>query len=536
MDCTATRLPYRQTGFFTKTVLDYIDQVPAIKPFYSHASSLAGIKQAIEARKNIHTDRGILVQELKKQYAGISASSKVLANIDSLSSPSTFTITTAHQNNLFTGPLYFIYKIIHAIRLSEYLKESLPSFQFVPVFYVGSEDADLAELNHIYLEGRKLGWDTKQTGAVGRMKIDKEITKILNDIEGQLGVQPFGREITGLLKEAYKEGVDLQTATFQFVNALFGEYGLVVLLPDNAALKKQMTKVFEDDLLHQAASTVVEKTVEALHQASYKVQANPREINLFYLENNTRERIERSEKDNNWKVVNTDKQFNEEQLMDLLNRHPERFSPNVILRGLYQETILPNIAFIGGGGELAYWLQLKGLFEHYKVPFPVLVLRNSFMIIEKKWKEKMGRLQFGPEDFFLTKEELLNKLVTRDSRNDVKLNGSLNSVEELYEEFKKQAASIDSTLLRHVEALKFKTVYRLQELEKKMLRAEKRKFTDQQRQIGAVKDHLFPSGGLQERFDNISYWYAKYGKDFIKRIYESSLALEQEFILLTEKG
>jgi uncharacterized protein YllA (UPF0747 family) len=157
------------------------------------------------------------------------------------------------------------------------------------------------------------------------------------------------------------------------------------------------------------------------------------------------------------------------------------------------------------------------------------------MIIEKKWKEKMGRLQFGPEDFFLTKEELLNKLVTRDSKNDVKLNGSLNSMEELYEEFKKQAASIDSTLLRHVEALKFKTVYRLQELEKKMLRAEKRKFTDQQRQIGAVKDHLFPSGGLQERFDNISYWYAKYGKDFIKRIYESSLALDQEFILLTEK-
>ena len=159
--------------------MDYIDQVPAIKPFYSHAPSLAGIKQAIEARKNIKTDREILVQELKKQYAGISASPKVLANIDSLSSPSTFTITTAHQNNLFTGPLYFIYKIIHAIRLSEYLKESLPSFQFVPVFYVGSEDADLAELNHIYLEGNKLSWDTKQTGAVGRMKIDKEITKIL---------------------------------------------------------------------------------------------------------------------------------------------------------------------------------------------------------------------------------------------------------------------------------------------------------------------------------------------------------------------
>src|SRR5688572_17659395 len=218
MDCTATRLPYRQTGFFSKTVLDYIDQVPEIKPFFSHPPTIAGIKQAIEARKDFKTDRGTLVQELKKQYAGVNASSKVLANIDSLSSPSTFTITTAHQNNLFTGPLYFIYKILHAIRLSEYLKESLPSFQFVPVFYVGSEDADLAELNHIFLDGNRLSWETKQTGAVGRMKIDKELTKVLNAIEGQLGVQPHGREIVTLLKEAYREGADLQTATFQFVN------------------------------------------------------------------------------------------------------------------------------------------------------------------------------------------------------------------------------------------------------------------------------------------------------------------------------
>ena len=535
MDCTATRLPYRQTGYFSKTVLDYIDQAPAIKPFFSHPPSLAGVMQAIEARKSFKTDRETLVRELKMQYEGVNASPKVLANIDSLLADSTFTITTAHQNNLFTGPLYFIYKILHVIKLSEYFRESLPAYQFVPVFYIGSEDADLAELNHIYLEGNKLSWETNQKGAVGRMKVDKELTKILHAIEGQLGVQPFGKDIVGMMREAYKEGSDIQSATFHFVNTLLGEYGLVVLLPDNASLKKEMIKVFEDDLLNQTASAVVEKTVEALHKASYKVQANPREINLFYLDGDLRERIEKSEKDNVWTVINTDKQFTQKELLELLNQHPERFSPNVILRGLYQETILPNIAFIGGGGELAYWLQLKGLFDHYKVPFPVLVLRNSFLIIEKKWKEKMGRLQFGIEDFFLPKEELLNKLVIRDSQNDVKLNGSMSSVEELYEAFKKQAGSIDSTLTRHVEALKFKTVYRLQELEKKMLRAEKRKFTDQQRQIAAIKDHLFPSGGLQERFDNIGYWYAKYGMEIIARLYENSLALDQEFVLLSEK-
>src|SRR5689334_8328782 len=289
MDCTATRLPYRQTGYFSKTVLDYIDQVPGIKPFFGHPPSLAGIKQAIEARQQFRTDRETLVRELKKQYTGVNASPKLLANIESLSANTTFTITTAHQNNLFTGPLYFIYKILHAIKLSEYLGQSLPEFKFVPLFYIGSEDADLAELNHIYLEGNKLTWETKQKGAVGRMKIDKELTKILYAIEGQLGVQPFGKDIVGMMKDAYKAGVDLQTATFHFVNALLGDYGLVVLLPDNASLKREMIKIFEDDLLHQKASAVVEKTVDALNKASYKVQANPREINLFYLDGDLRE-------------------------------------------------------------------------------------------------------------------------------------------------------------------------------------------------------------------------------------------------------
>ncbi|MEO5564053.1 MAG: bacillithiol biosynthesis BshC, partial [Chitinophagaceae bacterium] len=303
---------------------------------------------------------------------------------------------------------------------------------------------------------------------------------------------------------------------------------------------KQMIKVFEDDLLHQSASAIVEKTVEQLHTANYKVQANPREINLFYLENDIRERIEKVDDDLpdpiaiGWKVVGKDMKFTEKELLELLQKHPEKFSPNVILRGLYQETILPNIAFIGGGGETAYWLQLKGLFEQYKVPFPVLLLRNSFVIVEKKWKEKIDKLGFKLEDFFLPEQELLSKLVARDSKNQVKLNGSMGTMEQLYEEFKKQAAAIDTTLTKHVDALKLKTVYRLQELEKKMLRAEKRKFTDQQRQIRAIKDHLFPSGGLQERYDNICYHYSKWGKDIIEKIYMSSLALEQEFVILEE--
>ncbi len=365
------------------------------------------------------------------------------------------------------------------------------------------------------------------------MKVDKGFLQLIDKVEGQLAVLPYGKETIELLRSSYSHHDDIQTATFKIVNALFAEYGLIVLLPDNANLKRQMIGVFEDDLLHQTASAIVENTSSKLG-ALYKVQAHPRDINLFYLQGDIRERIEF--KNDRYEVLNTKISFTKEQLLGELRDRPERFSPNVILRGLYQETILPGVAFIGGGGELAYWLELKDLFDHYKVPYPVQVLRNSFLIIEEKWKEKAEKLQLTIEDIFLPERDLINKLVRRDSDKKLRLNGTLTDTEKLYEAIKDQAASIDVTLGRHVESLKTITLHRLKELEKKMLRAEKRKFSDQQRQVEKIKMTLFPNNGLQERHDNMLYYYAKWGGLFIKKLYDQSLKLEQEFVVLEVTG
>jgi bacillithiol biosynthesis cysteine-adding enzyme BshC len=536
MDCISTRLPYRQTGAFTRITTDYIDQVDALKPFYGYPPNLTGIQKAIEARKGFATNRELLVTELKKQYAGMPGE-KVSENINALLSPDTFTITTAHQPNILTGPLYFIYKIIHTIRLAEQLRVALPQYRFVPVYYMGCEDADLDELGHIHLDSKKLKWETSQAGAVGRMTVDTAFLKLIDTVEGQLAVLPFGRKIIDLVKECYKKGALIQDATFRLVNSLFTGQGLVVLIPDNANLKNQAAAIFEDDLLRQTPSEIVGKTIEKIHGAGYKVQANPREINLFYLKDGLRERIVKKNSGETpvFRVKSADISFSEKELLQELSEHPDRFSPNVILRGIFQEMVLPNVAFIGGGGEIAYWLQYGDMFAHYKVPFPVLILRNSFLIVEKQWQEKIRKLGFSIEDFFLPEQELLNKLVARDSKNATKFNGSLTQVEQMYELFKKQAGQVDVSLTKHVDALKSKAVYRLQELEKKMIRAEKRKFADQQRQIHAIKSMLFPGNGLQERYDNMLYYYAKWGNDFLLRLNENSLALEQEFVILSEK-
>jgi bacillithiol biosynthesis cysteine-adding enzyme BshC len=382
------------------------------------------------------------------------------------------------------------------------------------------------------LNGEKIIWNTKQTGAVGRMKVDKEFLRLISQIEGQLTVLPFGNEILSLVKNCYQEGTQIQDATFELINSLFGEYGLIVLIPDSAGLKKQAAKIFEDDLLNETPSIIVEQTANKLQATGYKLQANPREINLFYLEDGVRDRIVKLKS----RYVTHDSRltFDEEEILNELQDHPERFSPNVILRGIYQETILPNLVYIGGGGEIAYWLQLKDLFEHYKVPFPVLLLRNSFLIIEKKWQEKISRLGFTVEDFFLSERELINQLVIRETKNEIKLNGNFTDAEKLYESLKKQAVTVDASLAQHVEALKTQSLYRLQELEKKILRAEKRKFTDQQRQIHTIKERLFPKNGLQERIDNFLYYYAKWGGDFIHQLHRHSLSLEEEFVILSE--
>ena len=512
--------------------MDYLDEPRKLESFFAQPPTSEGIKKAVIERKNTPVNRKVLVEELKKQYSDAGSNEAVDASIEALLSENTFTITTAHQPNIFTGPLYFLYKILHAIKLAEYLTASLPGNKFVPVYYMGCEDADLDELGHINLNGEKLKWQTKQTGAVGRMQVDTELLKIIDMMEGQLLAEQFGKEVMTLIKQSYKAGDTIQAATFRMVHALFGQYGLVVLIPDNASLKRQMIEVFKDDLLHQKPSTIVENTSKKL-EALYKVQANPREINLFYLKDNIRERIEI--RNNRYEVLNTKISFSKDELLVELNENPERFSPNVILRGLFQETILPNIVFIGGGGELAYWLQLKELFNHYKVAYPVLLLRNSFLLIEEKWQEKIRKLNFDSPDFFLPEQELLNTLVARESKHDIRLNGSLVQVEELYNAFKKQASEIDETLAPHVDALKARSLQRLQELEKKMLRAEKRKFADHQRQIQAIKEKLFPNNSLQERVDNFSYYYARWGRGLIDRLYEHSPVINGGFIVLEEK-
>ncbi|MDE3253540.1 MAG: bacillithiol biosynthesis cysteine-adding enzyme BshC, partial [Bacteroidota bacterium] len=381
MEQTANYLPYESTGYFTKIVSDYLSCSPQLRPFYVHQPDMEGLKASLQARQSFDTPRKLLVEVLEEQYQRLPISDKVTANIQLLKKESTFTITTAHQPNIFTGPLYFIYKILHAVKLASELADQFPEYHFVPVYYMGSEDADLDELGFVEVGGQKLVWETKQTGAVGRMKVDKALIRLIHAIHGQAGVLPFGKEWTDLLFQTYTEGKTIQKATLDLVHQMFADFGLVVLIPDNGRLKTAFQSVVTKELTEQFSHAIVAETIASLGK-TYKVQTGGRELNLFYLKDDKRERIEVHQ--DVYTVLGSGLSFTRQEILQELADYPERFSGNVILRGAFQETVLPNIAFIGGGGELAYWLELKNVFAAVGIPYPVLMLRNSFLLVSRE--------------------------------------------------------------------------------------------------------------------------------------------------------
>ncbi len=523
------QIAYPLTGYFSSLVSDYLEANQKLAPFYTHHPNIDGIKAAMAARDSFNTPRETLVDALNKQYDGIKASEVVTANIQSLVDKKTYTVTTAHQPNIFTGPLYFIYKIAHTIALARSLQKQLPGAHFVPVYYMGSEDADIEELGFVTIGGQKLVWQTKQTGAVGRMIVDAELLALIKQVEGQIGVSVYGAAWVSTLKNTFTLGKTIAQATFEIVDHLFGQYGLVVILPDSDNLKPLFTNVIVKELTTSFSNLEVQKTIQALG-VHYKVQAAGRDINLFYLQGNRRERIVKTT--TGYEVAALGLQFTEAQIVVDVQKNPSNYSPNVILRGVFQETILPNIAFIGGGGELAYWLELKGVFANAGVPYPMLLLRNSFLLVTEKQTNQLKKLDITSDEIFKGLQSIIDRFVMKKSGNQLQIDAQMAAIEMQYDLIKEQARSIDSSLVQHIEALAHQQLQKLIQVQKKMLRSQKRKFEVEQQQITKTMNLLFPGGNLQEREENIADWYKMYGSQFVGAIVENSDDFSKGFTLL----
>ena len=534
MDCTFSYLSYRETNSFSKLLVDYLDTPSKLASFFTYTPNKEGVEEAIKERKKYQVDRKALVQTLQKQYKHLEQTPAVTHNINALAKDNTYTVCTAHQPNLLTGYLYFIYKIIHAIKLAEELNNNSDK-HFVPVYYMGSEDNDLEELGVFKYDGDVYRWDADgQTGAVGRMTT-KSLKPLLNQLFKTLGPpSKHTDELKEILTEAYLKQNSISDATQYLVNALFGKYGLIVLNPDESSFKKSIIPIIEDDLLQHNANTLVTAEIDRLEQKGYKSQAYPRAINLFYLIDGLRERIERN--GNEWTVINSDIKWTKEAMLAELKQYPERFSPNVILRGVFQETIMPNVAFIGGGAEVAYWMQLKTTFEHYNTFYPAILPRQSALWIDQKYVALKNELEVSLPELFINIDELVRKYVSEHSKSDWQTTEEKKLFEKTMISIKEKATVLDPTLEASTEAALAKIRRQLVTLEKKMLRAEKRKMDIAIKRITKLKQALFPNNSLQERKENFISYYSIHGNDFITQLHRGTNPYSDKFLVVEQEG
>jgi bacillithiol biosynthesis cysteine-adding enzyme BshC len=489
------RVDLKKTGQFSSFFLDYIEGKDALRPFYTHRPALESFQEALAAKQFSVEKRNRLNEVLQNQYEGLVLQESVQQHITALREETTFTVTTGHQLNLFTGPLYFIYKLISVINLAKKLQVQYPAYRFVPIYWMATEDHDFAEINYFKLDGVTHRWETDQKGAVGDFALDAPFQTFLKSL-------PFAPP---LFKEAYTSSATLSQAVRRYVNELFGAHGLVVVDGHDARLKQEFVEVMRSDLFDHRTYQAAAAGTQALEAQGYAGQVFPREINLFYLDKGLRERIVQEGED--FVVLNTSLRFSKTQISKLLEEHPERFSPNVILRPLYQEQILPNLAYIGGPAEVVYWLQLKGVFGAFQTPFPVLMPRNFALVLDGSANKKRVQLDWSQADLFQNFADWKKAFVQASSAHDFSLAEAKEAMHALFDGLASQAAGTDAGLQQAFAAGKVRSEKILSQMGTKLRKAEERKLQVELDRAKELFAQVTPGGSPQERVVNFMQFY-----------------------------
>jgi bacillithiol biosynthesis cysteine-adding enzyme BshC len=528
-------ISYQNSGYFSPLMNDYLNQKTELQSLYHRFPTLENFEEQIKEKKNNfdgnsndNLKRQTLVNVLKKQYAELNVSAETSNHIELLNQPNTFTVTTGHQLNLFSGPLYFLYKIISTINLTTELKAKYPNYNFVPVYWMATEDHDFEEINYFSFKGKKFHWNRDSTGPVGRLSTEG-LVDFLEIYALEIGSSTNANTIKKLFEDSYIKHDNLADATRYLANALFGAYGLVILDADHQDLKRSFIPYIKDELLHQTSFKAVTETIEKIKD--YSIQVNPREINLFYIEDDLRERI--IFENNIYKVNHTKIEFTETEILALLESNPEKFSPNVIMRPLYQEVILPNLCYIGGGGEIAYWFELKSFFAAAKVTFPILLLRNSVLLATEKQNKKADKLNLTWSDLFSKQTFLINSITKKLSEFPIDFTEQKEALKKQFAALLELANHTDKSFLGAVKAQEVKQTKGLSTLEKRLLIAQKRKFHDELQRIIDLQNELFPNQSLQERQVNFSEFYLENGEHLIPQLMSQLKPLEQNFNIIT---
>lgn len=524
------RVNFDDVKAFSRRDKIYRNHPEEFRDFFQYMPDWDGFKQAINDRSRFKVDRILLSTVISDHYDSWPASAEQQNNISKLLDESCFTVVTAHQPSLLTGPLYYIYKIFSAINLAEELSLKFPANHFIPVFISGSEDHDFQEVNHLHLFGKSYEWKKEAGGPVGRYDLEG-LANVIEEVKAVFGNSPFAAELSHLLSTSLEGANKYNDFVFKLVNQLFGKYGVLVLNMDDARLKHGFKHIMKRELTEHPSGEIIKRCQEKWEKLGYSNQAHAREINLFYMVDGLRERILTT--DTGYAVNNTDLRFTQDELLTLLDEHPENFSPNVVIRPMYEEAILPNLAYIGGGGELAYWLERKDQFEYFGVFFPVLIRRDSLLWLSSAQVNSLEKHNLHWKDLFLEEDNLVDKYIRQAASFDIALEEEAAAIEAIFKSVKSKAFGADKSLESFVEAEKVKMIKVVEHIEQRIKRALKKNEETSVNQLKNLKAKLFPNHGLQERHDNFIQFYLTLGPTFMDILKEVCNPMKSDFIVIT---
>lgn len=444
----------------------------------------AQFEQQISLKKNSFNaeQRAILNEVLTEQYSKLTLSDRLKDNLSLLSQANTFCITTGHQLCLMTGPIYFIYKILHVIKLAEDLNKTFPDQHFVPIYWMATEDHDFEEIRSFSLFGQKWTWQSTQKGAVGRFE-----TKDLAPLLAALGEKFHNHseaEIHHLIAQlksskVYKEGF------FKFIHALFSAYGLVIVDADHSEFKLSAWPLWQKDLYSNFIHDAVTEQTHELQQQGIPTPIESKTSNLFVLGEQKRNRIDKNE-------THVFKKEDSPQL-----------SPNVVLRPLYQEWILPNLAYIGGPSEISYWQQLPLAFETMGIGFPLIIERAGGILLQKRDQEQIQQLGFELADFLNDKMLLKGRFLERNGDQKPDYSKLRAHLDAYMASFKALARTEIPQEVRMVEAELTRIEKQILALEQRFEKVRKSKYDKALKQIDQLSEKIQPNGLLQERQTNL---------------------------------
>ncbi|WP_337872978.1 bacillithiol biosynthesis cysteine-adding enzyme BshC [Ignavibacterium sp.] len=513
--------------------LDYLYEFENVAEFYKYnfrdKEKYPDIFRNILKKKTLSEfNISKLIEEQYKEFT--EASEKTRKHIKLLDTPKTLAVITGQQLGILGGPLYTIYKIITAIKLSSQLNERFVDFNFVPVFWMESDDHDFNEVhkinilnndnNIVTLKYKEDVSDDEIRSSVGSLIFDESFTDFINQLEQSLRSTEFKDKIILKIKEIYKPRKTFKQSFRELLFWLFDEYGLIIFDPSIDEVKKALKPIFLFEINNFRAHTQKLVSVSATLEEVYHAQVKVKPVNLFYHIDSGRHSIEPV--DEIFKLKRKRKQFTKEEIITEINEHPERFSPNVLLRPITQDYLFPTAFYVAGPSEVSYFAQIHPLYEFFDIEPPIIYPRPSATLIEKSIVSFMEKYDLTMRDVFLGTEQLKEKILSSVAENNIDeiFEDAVKNINLVFDDLKEKLFSVDKTISDSSNRYREKVLYSINELKSKTEKAYESRFEVILRQISKLSNLLYPNENLQERELNYFYFANKFGESFYKKLYD----------------